>query len=121
MSFIAWTLTTVLALLFLAVGLMKVVRSRQALAASGMDWVQEHRATYVRLVGALEVAGGLGLFLPPLLSVAPVLGPVAAGALAVVMVLAVRVHLERHEAPWPPVVVGALLIVTGVVQLVVFV
>lgn len=52
----------------------------------------------MQTIGAVEVLGAIGLVLPPLVGVAPVLVPVAAIGLAVVMLGAVTVHMRHREA-----------------------
>ncbi|WCN79082.1 DoxX family protein [Micromonospora sp. LH3U1] len=45
-----------------------------------------------------ELLGGLGLILPAATGIAPVLTPIAATCLAVVMVLAAITHIRRKES-----------------------
>jgi uncharacterized membrane protein len=52
----------------------------------------------VRFIGISEILGGLGLLLPSALRIMPRLTPVAAGGLALVMVLATAFHVSRGEA-----------------------
>src|SRR6202171_5672416 len=51
----------------------------------------------IRFIGFAEVAGAIGLILPSATRILPVLTPVAAGALAVVMVLAALLHASMSE------------------------
>ncbi|MET9423989.1 DoxX family protein [Streptomyces sp. NPDC006540] len=48
-------------------------------------------------IGALEVLGAVGLILPAVLDIAPVLVPLAAVGLALITVGAVVTRLRRHE------------------------
>jgi hypothetical protein len=48
-------------------------------------------------LGAVEILGAAGLFLPALLDVAPILSPFAAVGLALIMVGAAIVAFRRHE------------------------
>jgi len=57
----------------------------------------------VRFIGVVELAGALGLLLPGLTRRKPVLTAWAATGLAVVMVLAVAVHIARGEPQVVPV------------------
>ena len=52
----------------------------------------------VRLIGALEMLGAIGLIVPASTGIAPVLTPIAAAGLAVMMVLAAALHIRRKEA-----------------------
>ena len=64
-------------------------------------------------IGALEVAGALGLVLPAVTGIAPVLVPLAAVGLVLVMVGAVVVHLRRGDGlagAAPAIVLGLLAV-----------
>ena len=62
----------------------------------------------VTFIGTSEVAGALGLVLPQGSGILPVLTPLAAVGLAVVMVLATRFHLRRQEPV--PVTIGLFIL-----------
>ena len=109
-----WILNGLLALAFLGAGLMKLARPKAALASSGMAYVEDFSATQVKLIGLVEVLGALGLILPLLLNIAPVLTPIAAVGLALVMIAATVVHLRRKESPVPTVVLAVLAIASAV-------
>lgn len=93
-----WAAAGSLALLFLAAGGTKLVRSRTALAAAGMGYVDDFTDGQVKLIGAAEIVGAAGLILPMLFGIATVLSPVAGLALAVLMVGAVATHARREES-----------------------
>ncbi|MGW3498370.1 DoxX family protein [Streptomyces sp. NPDC001020] len=107
-----WIVAGVLALLFAAVGLLKVMKPRTELAAGSMPWAADFSDGAVKGIGAVEVLGTLGLVLPAVFDVAPVLVPVAATGLAVTMVAAAVVHIRRSEAP--AVVVNVVLLAAAV-------
>ena len=48
-------------------------------------------------VGLVEILGALGVILPWLTGIAPILTPIASIGLAVVQIGALRVHLVRNE------------------------
>ena len=68
----------------------------------------------MKLIGIAELLGAIGLVLPMLLNVAPILSPIAAAALTVVMVGAVVVHVRRKEAFVPALVLAVLSAVAAV-------
>lgn len=103
MTIAYWIVAGITALAFLAAGGMKATRPKEALASSGMAWVEDFSATGVRLIGLAEFLGGVGLILPMLTGIAPILSPIAGIALAVAMVAAVVVHVRRKESAVPPV------------------
>ena len=98
MNVTLWIVASVLAALFAIAGLTKVSQSRERLAGN-MAWVEDFPARTVKLIGALEILGALGLVLPAALDVAPALTPLAATGLAVLMLLAAFVHARRGETP----------------------
>ncbi|MFH8682125.1 DoxX family protein [Streptomyces lydicus] len=98
MNVLLWSLAGVLAVAFLAAGAMKLSQPKEKLAASGMGWTEGVSAGTVKLIGALEVLAALGLVLPAALGIAPVLAPLAALGLVLVMLGAVVVHARRGEA-----------------------
>jgi len=103
-----WIVAGLLALVFLLVGLMKLARPKAALAESGMAYVEDFSGGRIKLIGAAEVLGAIGLILPQLLNIAPVVSPIAAIALAVLMLGAVGVHIRRKEAFVPPLILAVL-------------
>ncbi|MFJ2754120.1 DoxX family protein [Nocardioides sp. NPDC087217] len=92
-----WIVAALLAAFYLYSGGIKVVRSQEQLAPM-MGWAGTSiPMAGVRAIGAVEIAGALGLILPPLTGIAPGLAVWAAGGLAVVQVLAAIFHLSRGE------------------------
>lgn len=113
MNIALWIVQGLLALAYLAAGGLKVARSREALVASGrFDWMKDTSDAGVKAVGAVEVLGALGMILPELTHIAPILTPIAALGLVVVQIGAIRVHLTRNERqPLPANVLLLLLAV----------
>lgn len=98
MNIVLWVVAVVLALAFLAAGGMKLGRPKAALAESGLGWVEDFSPGAIKAIGALEVLGALGLVLPAVTGIAPVLVPLAATGLALTMVGAAVVHGRRGES-----------------------
>jgi uncharacterized membrane protein YphA (DoxX/SURF4 family) len=99
MNVALWIIAGLLAVAFLAGGVMKLIQPKEKLAASGMGFVEDFSAGTVKAIGALEVLAAVGLILPAALDIAPVLVPLAAVGLVLLMVGAIITHLRRHEAP----------------------
>lgn len=98
MNVTLWIFVGVLAAGFANSGLFKLVLSKEALGRSAFGkWSGEFGAGLLNFIGAVEVAGALGLVLPGLTGVAPVLVPLAAVGLALLMLGAAVVHLRRRE------------------------
>ncbi|MGG5173206.1 DoxX family protein [Pseudarthrobacter sp. J1738] len=98
MNVFLWILQGLLAVLFVMAGTLKTIQAKEKLA-SKMGWVDNVSASTVRSIGAAEVLGGLGLILPAATGIATWLTPLAAAALAVVMILAAVTHYRRGEYP----------------------
>jgi hypothetical protein len=106
-----WIGQGLLAAVYLAAGGLKVVRSREHLIATGsLDWMKDSSDAGVKVVGLVELLGALGVVLPWLTGIAPILTPVAAAGLAVVQLFALRVHVLRAERTPLPVNVFLLLL-----------
>lgn len=116
MNVVAWILQIVLAAAFLAAGGMKLARPEPALVGAGMGWAEDFSDTNVKLIGAVEVLGAIGLIVPWLTGIAPILTPLAALGLALVMAGAVVTHVRRKEQFIPPLVLGVLALVLAVLR-----
>ena len=113
MNVVLWILQAVLALAFAMAGFMKLTQPKDKLV-SRLPWVEDFSPTTVKLIGTAELAAAIGLILPAATGIAPVLTPLAATGLAVLMVLAAITHARRKE-PGAIAVNAALLILAAVV------
>jgi hypothetical protein len=106
-----WTAQGLLAAAYLAAGGLKIVRPREQLVATGtFDWMKDTSDAGVKAVGLIEILGALGVVLPRLTGIAPILTPAAATGLVLVQIAALRVHLVRGERrPLPANVLLLLL------------
>jgi hypothetical protein len=75
-----------------------LVQPKEKLAASGWAWVEDFGAGSVRAIGTLKVLAAVGLILPAVLDIAPVMVPLAAVGWVLLMGGAIITHLRRHEA-----------------------
>ncbi|ANZ40741.1 DoxX family protein [Lentzea guizhouensis] len=104
MDLVLWIVSGVLAAVYLMAGITKLAKSReQLLAEPRMAWAGDFAPNQIKAIGAAEVLGALGLVLPWLTGIAPVLTPVAAAGLAVLQIGAAYVHGRRHETATIPV------------------
>jgi hypothetical protein len=97
-----WVTQILLAFLFGMTGLMKLTKPIADLAHA-MAWANHVSPGLIRFIGLVELTGALGLVLPALTRVLPVLTPTAAFGLVVVMALAIFTHLSIGEAKMIPV------------------
>ena len=106
MTYALWIVQGLLALLFLFAGGMKLV-----LPLDQLTGPVPLPGLFVRFIGVAEVLGAIGLILPELLRIRPILTPLAAIGLVIIMIGAIVVTLAGGEvAPaLIPLVVGLLL------------
>jgi hypothetical protein len=98
MNIALWIIAGLLAAVFLIAGANKLLIPQEKLAkAPGGGWVLDFSAGFVKALGAVEILGAVGLILPTLLDIAPVLVPLAALGLALIMTGAVITRIRRHE------------------------
>jgi uncharacterized membrane protein YphA (DoxX/SURF4 family) len=91
-----WIVQVILAAMFMMAGITKATKPATELAAM-MPWTEAMPLLMVRFIGAAEFLGAIGLLLPSLFRVKPVLTPVAASALVGVMSMATLFHISRSE------------------------
>src|SRR5258707_3965389 len=98
MNIALWIAAGLLAAAFVVAGVSKLVVPREKLAsASGGGWVLDFSAGFVKALGTVEILGAIGLILPALLDIAPVLVPLAALGLGLIMSGAAIVEFRRRE------------------------
>ncbi|MDT5117126.1 MAG: hypothetical protein QOE30_2865 [Mycobacterium sp.] len=97
MNLALWIVAIVLAATFVGSGLVKEVVPKDKLVTAGQGWAQDYSQTNIRLIGLAEILGASGLVLPAAVHIAPVLVPLAAIGLILVMVGAAVVHARRNE------------------------
>ncbi len=113
MAVLGWILAAALGAAFIGAGGSKLASSRAKLLTNpNMAWAVVFTDPQIKAISTLEVLGGLGVILPWLFNIAPVLTPIAAIGCGLVMIGALRVHLLRHEPKaLPPAVVLLVLAV----------
>jgi uncharacterized membrane protein len=93
---VIWIVQILLAVAFAFSGITKITQPDEKLIKQ-MPYVEDFRGIRIKLIGAVEVLGALGLILPAWTGIAPILTAVAATGLAIHMVLAAIVHIRRKE------------------------
>ena len=109
MNIALWIAQGVLAFAMLAAGGFKVVSPHDKLAAK-MKWAVSWPPGRVKLLGAAEVLGALGLVVPWATHILPILTPIAAGCLFVLMAGAVKTHVDLKEPVVPPAILAAVCV-----------
>lgn len=95
MNVTLWIVQIILAAGFVYSGWMKTIRIESS--KKTWAWVNDVRKSLVVLIGIAELLGALGLVLPWALNITPVLTPIAAMALAAVVLLGMLFHIRRKE------------------------
>ena len=104
MNIAVWIASGLLAAAYLFAGGTKLLTPKESLAnnPSMAAAAEALSATSLKLIGGVEVAGALGLILPWLTGIAPILTPAAAVGLALLQVGAAVFHGRRAEyKQWP--------------------
>ena len=111
-----WIMQGLLAAIFLVTGMTKLTQPRLKMAAGPMHWAADVTDAQFRAIGLVEVVGAIGLILPAALGIAPLLTPLAAVGLVLIMVGAIRTHVRYAETDRlaVPIVVLALALFVAV-------
>ncbi|MEU7925013.1 DoxX family protein [Micromonospora sp. NPDC049801] len=99
MNIVLWIAAGLLATVALAGGITKIFVPRKKLASHrGGGWTGNASDGFVKTLGVLELLAAVGLILPAVLDIAPVLVPVTAICWIVLMIGAMITHLRYDEA-----------------------
>ncbi|WP_020657951.1 DoxX family protein [Amycolatopsis benzoatilytica] len=119
MEIALWTVQIALALLFALSGALKSTMSHDRLLETGQTGAAAYPMPVVRFTAICELAAALGLILPRLTGIAPVLTGWAAVGLAVVMAGAMAMHfrlaLTEHRSAEYRNVAANVVILAGCV------
>jgi uncharacterized membrane protein YphA (DoxX/SURF4 family) len=91
------------------IGVTKLTTSDAVLIQQSGELVEKYGVGLIRFIGIAEVLGALGLILPTALRILPILTPLAAIGLAIIMSLATALHASKGE---PIVTQVAFLLLT---------
>lgn len=92
-----WVTQILLALAFGMAGWLKASKPKAELEEK-LTWMQDFPQSTIRIIGLVELLGAAGLVLPAASGLFPILTPLAASGLAIIMILAIGVHARRKEA-----------------------
>ena len=94
MGIALWVVQVLLAAVFLVSGATKLSQPKEKLLKN-MAWVEDFSQRRVRIIGALEVLGTIGIVVPALTGILPWLTPLAALGLVLTMIGA---RSEEHTS-----------------------
>ena len=88
------------------------------MASAIMDWTQDFPAPHINGIGALEGLAAIGLVVPTLLHLPPLLVGVAAVGVVLPMLGAAATHLRRREGQMVPVnlVIAAIAVFIAIMR-----
>ncbi len=96
MNTFLYILQFLLAGIFLMVGMMKLMKSKEQVGMK-IGWVNDFTQGQVRGIALLEVAAAIGIVVPHVTGIFPVLTPLAAVGIVLLMLGAMRTHRRRGE------------------------
>ena len=89
-----WITQGLLAVAFSMAGLMKLMQPKEKMREK-MGWVDDFSQSQVRGIGMLEILAAIGLIVPGLTGILPILTPLAAVGLVLMMIGAAMTHMRR--------------------------
>ena len=104
---ILWAAQVLVAAAFTFAGYTKLTTPIETLSAM-MPWTGDASEIFVRIIGLIDLAGGLGALLPALTRVLPGLTVLAALGCSVLQVFALVFHLWRGEVMMAPLNIALL-------------
>jgi hypothetical protein len=96
MNTTVWIIQGALAIVFTTSGLIILLVPKEKLA-NKLTWINEYSDNMRYFICLSKIAGAIGLILPMLLGIIPILTPIAALGIATIMVLAMSYHLKKKE------------------------
>lgn len=102
-----WIASGLLAFAMVAAGSAKIFIPRLKLVPK-MKWAATWSDAQVKLLGTAELLGGIGLIVPHLTGILPILTPIAAACLVVLMLGAAKTHVDHKESPAPPAILALI-------------
>lgn len=92
-----WVVQGLLAAAFGMAGFIKITTPMEQLTEMGLTYVKSFGSGMVHFIGISEILAALGLILPAALRIRPVLTPIAAVGISIIMILATSYHLQNSE------------------------
>ena len=95
-----WIVAVILAVVFVVAGSTKVFVPKEKLAGMGgaaSRWVEDFSPGALKAIGAIEYLAAVGLIVPAVLGIAPILVPLAATGAVLLFACAAIMRLRRGE------------------------
>lgn len=104
-----WIVSGILALMYVLAGAQKAFLPAEKIAKN-FPWSETVGLRATRVIGVLELLGAVGLIVPVLTGILPILTPIAAIGLVLVQAAALVLHVRRNEYKMLPMNVVLLLL-----------
>lgn len=104
MNIILWIIQGLLSAFFIMPGYGKISGSKDQHVADGHLKPNESIIP-IRILGVLELLGCIGIIVPWLSSIAPILTPIAAASFYIIMTAAMFVHIKKKEYKMLPMLI----------------
>ncbi|WP_413670117.1 DoxX family protein [Mucilaginibacter sp. Mucisp86] len=108
MNTFLWVLQAILAVFFIMPGVGKISGSREKHIADG-HIKPEGNLLPIRILGVLELLGCVGIIVPWLTGIAPILTPVTAVGYSLIMIAAIINHTIKKEYKMLPMLITLLI------------
>lgn len=105
-----WVLKAAIALLFIFVGINKLMLPKTKLLDKGMKGLINLDKKQIKTAAALEILGAIGLILPVALNYYPILSAISALCLGLTMIVAGLVNLKLKLSIIPNILILAICI-----------
>ncbi len=109
MNTVAWILQGVLAAFFIMPGIGKITGSREKHISDG-HIKPDGNLLLIRILGVLELLGCLGIIVPWLTGIAPILTPITAVGYSVIMIAGIVNHTIKKEFKMLPMLATVLAV-----------
>jgi uncharacterized membrane protein YphA (DoxX/SURF4 family) len=96
MNNLVWILQWIMAVIFASSGLLIIILPKEKLV-SRLSWVRNYSDGTRLFICVSKIVGAIGLIVPRYFNILPVLTPIAAIGLAIIMVLAMLYHIKKNE------------------------
>ena len=117
-----WIFQGLLALMFLAAGIRHLRQTEQKIKERPNDVIADFSIHQIRLIGILEVLGAIGVIIPWWINIVPILTPISATGLGIIMVVALGMFVKNKvigRAPYA-IVILIMTIMVVIVRLEIF-
>ena len=104
-----WIIQTLLAAFFIMPGFGKISNSKQKHIEEG-HLKEENSIIPIRLLGILELLGCIGIIVPWLTGIIPILTPITAACFCLIMLSGIVVHIKKKEYKMLPMLVVVFIL-----------